>query len=130
MPPRAKGVCVPRYCQHNNHECPSIGDVCKSGEVSGKCDLATNQCKYQPVIVIANCMSLKPPIENSSEEECISTCPTDWDPVCGSDEITYPNECALKNGKCSERAKWYSNRDHQGVDRPAWKVQHWDRIRD
>ena len=48
------GVCAPENCQIN-HKCVSIGDACKSGVVSGKCDHYTHQCKYSMQVDKTKC---------------------------------------------------------------------------
>lgn len=37
---------------------------------------------------------------DNSNMDCPVFCPRDYRPVCGSDGITYPNECNLKLSNC------------------------------
>ena len=36
----------------------------------------------------------------NSEPECPDSCPQNYEPVCGTDHETYPNECELKVHAC------------------------------
>ena len=53
-----KGYCVFRTCQYCQKErnCPTLGNVCTSGSLSGKCNAYSNTCEYDPVLAIANCV--------------------------------------------------------------------------
>lgn len=44
-------------------------------------------------------------------EETACICPANYDPVCGSDDLDYPNECALK---CEQRKKIGLQLKHRG----------------
>lgn len=35
---------------------------------------------------------------------CYRRCSKTFDPVCGSDQVTYPNECILKMVSCEQRS--------------------------
>ncbi|KAE9297419.1 hypothetical protein PR003_g23503 [Phytophthora rubi] len=37
----------------------------------------------------------------SSHYDCDTVCPTDYEPVCGSDNVTYKNECAFTVAQCN-----------------------------
>ena len=52
-----KGYCIFRTCQYCQKErnCPTLGNVCTSGSLSGKCNAYSNTCEYDPVLVIAKC---------------------------------------------------------------------------
>ena len=52
------GYCVPYKCE-SDEDCVTIGNVCTSGSLSGKCwffkDMDHMTCKYEPVLQIATC---------------------------------------------------------------------------
>ena len=52
-----KGYCVFQTCQYcqNKWNCPTIGNLCTSGSLSGKCNANRNTCDYIPFLAIANC---------------------------------------------------------------------------
>lgn len=50
------GICAPRNCQHNNTDCPIIGDECTSGAISGECNNNSTQCDYAPFLMVAYCI--------------------------------------------------------------------------
>lgn len=56
---------------------------------------ATKTCKFHGVCSeeagVAKC-------------SCFRRCSKSFHPVCGSDEVTYPNECTLKIVSCQQRA--------------------------
>ena len=35
-----------------------------------------------------------------SNKDCVTVCPYNMDPVCGTDGNTYPNLCSLKSTTC------------------------------
>ena len=47
------GVCAPLECDSND-ECPSIGNVCGSGAVSGFCQ--SGKCTYDSPLFVAGCI--------------------------------------------------------------------------
>ena len=53
------GICAPKNCQHNNTDCPIIGDECTSGAILGECDTNSTRCDYAPVMMIAYCIQGK-----------------------------------------------------------------------
>ena len=46
------GYCVPQSCR-TNRECPTVGDECGDGSISGTCN--SGNCQYDPVLAAANC---------------------------------------------------------------------------
>lgn len=40
-----------------------------------------------------------------AECECLTRCPVGYQPVCGSNGATYPNECQLRRDSCSKKLK-------------------------
>merc|ERR1712008_127607 len=56
----------------------------------------------------------------SGPEDCPETCPSNYDPVCGSDGNNYQNECYLKNIKCLENKPDLSV-DFEGL----WQYRLW-----
>jgi len=44
--------------------------------------------------------------EHCVDGRCVcrfTDCPTNYDPVCGTDSVTYPNQCTLDLIACTER---------------------------
>ena len=52
-PSGKNGYCVVRSCR-TNRDCPSLGNECGKGSLSGTCN-ARNTCEYDPVLALANC---------------------------------------------------------------------------
>ena len=52
-PSGKNGYCVVRSCR-TNRDCPSLGNECGKGSLSGTCN-AGNTCEYDPVLALANC---------------------------------------------------------------------------
>ena len=50
-----KGYCVFRTCQYcqNKRNCPTLGNVCTSGSLSGQCNAYSNTCEYDPFLLSA-----------------------------------------------------------------------------
>ena len=46
------GYCVPQSCR-TNRECPTVGDECGDGSISGTCK--AGNCQYDPVLAAADC---------------------------------------------------------------------------
>ena len=46
------GYCVPQSCR-TNRECPTVGDECGDGSISGTCK--AELCQYDPVLAAADC---------------------------------------------------------------------------
>ena len=44
-------------------------------------------------------------VEGAPTCECNEICTADWNPVCGSDGTTYPNECSLEVEACKTGKK-------------------------
>ncbi len=59
------GICVPLECSADDSQCPSIGDECGSGVLSGVCNTNTQECNYHPHLLIASCRTPAPPLTNS-----------------------------------------------------------------
>ena len=55
-----KGYCVFRTCQYcqKKRNCPTIGDKCTSGSLSGKCNANRNTCEYDRLLMIAKCFPI------------------------------------------------------------------------
>ena len=49
--------CVFRNCEYYKNEwnCPTLGNVCTSGSLSGKCNADLNTCEYNPFLAITHC---------------------------------------------------------------------------
>merc|ERR1712210_212755 len=55
-PTGQSGYCVPSACE-SEIQCPSLGDECQDGSISGRCNLATSTCDYNSALAIATCVS-------------------------------------------------------------------------
>ena len=47
-----RGYCVPQSCE-TNRDCPTVGDECGDGSISGTCN--SGNCQYDPVLAAADC---------------------------------------------------------------------------
>ncbi|XP_068220274.1 four-domain proteases inhibitor-like [Palaemon carinicauda] len=39
----------------------------------------------------------------AKSEDCNSICTTEWNPVCGTDKVTYGNQCSLEYADCMSK---------------------------
>lgn len=66
---------------------------------------------YFFIMIIDPCKNVKCPFNavcvplanDSTSCQCDATCPTNGDPVCGNDGVSYASECALKVQSCQTR---------------------------
>lgn len=57
-------VCLPLSCHTN---CPTVGDPCVDGSLSGACNYQTMTCEYENVINLSQCIEMTPATINYEE---------------------------------------------------------------
>jgi hypothetical protein len=55
----------------------------------------------------------------SSILECVSACPDDYSPLCGSDGVTYANKCVFKNAQCFDSSLDVVENSICGIEAPT-----------
>ncbi|KAI3389291.1 hypothetical protein SNEBB_000027 [Seison nebaliae] len=81
----------------------------KHGDLVTKKDCITCQCKYGSLQNCRNtCGDPSPPPESCGYN---SICPAIYNPICGSDDITYANTCAFERTRCDN---WRLTIKHKG----------------
>ena len=103
-----------------NTFCPDVKPVCGNNGItySSLCNMAAIACTYDLELGVAYQGSCKPEDQvdlgagaregkqaPEKDDECPLYCPTDYDPVCGSNNMTYSNQCALEAKNCMDKTE-------------------------
>jgi hypothetical protein len=104
------GECVEQSCNIACHF--DYTPVCGTdGQTYGNaCELESTSCLKKSDVVVAysgECQSAKP-----IKRVCNQACLRNWEPVCGTDGITYGNTCQLESFACEKNLKLMI--DHAG----------------
>ncbi|XP_063584887.1 agrin-like isoform X3 [Penaeus indicus] len=94
-----EGECKGRVTEPCGYGCPEDYDpVCGSDGVtySNLCELERENCKTDEEITVAYGGACREPLKG----DCDFPCPDNYDPVCGSDGVTYSNLCELERANC------------------------------